>query len=543
LAGPGRAWRAQTLHVRADAPRQQAGGLGVLEGNPVLLLFVVVAAGAAFGRVKFRGFSLGPAAALFCGLATSALDPKLQLPEVVQTFGLVVFAYTTGVASGPSFVGGLRRRGLSAAAAVVVTVGVAAIAAAVVAPLVGVHRAGVGGLFAGAVTNTPALATVVGKPGTNPVVAYSLAYPAGVLGMLLAAHLVLRAKHGTAASDAEPLVSWTVEVTRPGLPPLGELQSEHRLAFGRAATATDLAVATPETRLRPGDRVTVVGTRNRVKQFTEVAGHRSAAHLALDRGTLDFRRIVLSSRKLAGRTLGELELTARFGAIPTRVRRGDVDLVARDDLVVEVGDRIRVVAPLERMSDVATYLGDSERGLGEIDAVSLALGIVAGLLVGLVKLPLPGGSSFSLGSAGGPLVAGLVLGAIGRVGPVSFRLYHQESTTLRQIGTLLFLAAVGTRSGSAFAHAVSSWHGVGIVAAGVVVTTVTVVVASCAARRVLGLDPVTASGMLAGMQTQPAVLAFASERTANDDRVNVGYALVYPVAMLVKLLLAQLLAS
>jgi putative transport protein len=135
------------------------------------------------------------------------------------------------------------------------------------------------------------------------------------------------------------------------------------------------------------------------------------------------------------------------------------------------------------------------------------------------------------------------LGALGRVGPVNFRLHHQEATTLRQIGTLLFLAAVGTRSGSAFASAVTSWHGVEIVLAGVLVTAVAVVAATSAARRVLRLDPVTAAGVLAGMQTQPAVLAFASGRTGHDDRVNVGYALVYPVAMLVKLVLAQLIAG
>jgi putative transport protein len=515
----------------------------VLARDPVLLLFVVVAAGAALGRVRVWGFSLGPAAALFCGLAVSAVDPRLRLPEVVQTFGLVVFAYTTGVASGPAFVAGLRRRGVPAAIAVVLTLVAAASVAAVLAPLVHVRGAGAGGLLAGAVTNTPALASVVGRPGTNPVVAYSLAYPAGVLGMLLAAHVVLRPGRHSPACEAAPLVSWTVEVTESGLPRIGALRDEHPLAFGRTAAGPELSVATPDTVLRPGDRVTVVGNRHDVEHFTDEVGRRAEAHLALDRGRLDFRRIVLSSRRLAGRPLGELDLPQRFGAIPTRVRRGDVDLVARDDLVVEVGDRIRVVAPGDRMRQVARYLGDSERGLAEIDAVSLALGIVAGLVVGLVTVPLPGRAEFSLGAAGGPLVAGLVLGALGRVGPVNFRMHHQESTTLRQIGTLLFLAAVGTRSGSAFASAVTSWRGVEIVAAGVAVTTVTVVVATYAARRVLRLDPATAAGMLAGVQTQPAVLAFASERTGHDDRVNVGYALVYPVAMLVKLLFAQLIAG
>lgn len=514
----------------------------MLARNPVLLLFVVVGAGAALGRIRVRGFSLGPAAALFCGLAVSAFDPRLQLPEIVQTFGLVVFAYTTGVASGPAFVGGLRRRGVPAAIAVVLTVCAAALAAAALASFVHVHGAGTGGLFAGAVTNTPALASVVGRPGTNPVVAYSLAYPAGVLGMLLAAHVMLR-RGRDAADDRARLVSWTVEVTEPGLPRIAQLRDERPLAFGRATTGPDLTVATPDTVLQPGDRVTVVGNRRDVEQFADEVGRRAEAHLALDRGRLDFRRIVLSSRQLAGRALGELGLPERFGAIPTRVRRGDVDLVARDDLVVEAGDRIRVVAPGDRMREVARYLGDSERGLAEIDAVSLALGIVAGLLVGLVQLPLPGGARFSLGSAGGPLVAGLVLGALGRMGPMNFRLHHQEATTLRQIGTLLFLAAVGTRSGSAFASAVTSWHGVEIVLAGVVVTAVAVVVATSTARRVLRVDPVTAAGVLAGMQTQPAVLAFASERTGHDDRVNLGYALVYPVAMLVKLVLAQLIAG
>src|SRR5205085_1330852 len=164
--------------------------------------------------------------------------------------------------------------------------------------------------------------------------------------------------------------------------------------------------------------------------------------IELERRVFDIRRILVSSRAVAGRPLDELELPQRFGAEVTRVRRGDVDLVATPDTIVELGDRVRVLAPRERLREVSAYFGDSLRRIGEIDVLTLSLGLAGGLALGLVPVPLPGGGSFELGFAGGPLLVALALGAIGRTGPLVWQLPYTANLTLRQLGTILFLAGV-----------------------------------------------------------------------------------------------------
>ena len=225
----------------------------------------------------------------------------------------------------------------------------------------------------------------------------------------------------------------------------------------------------------------------------------------------------------------------------TRVRRGDVDMVAAPGLVLELGDRVRVVAPPERMTEIAGFFGDSYRELRELDVLSFSVGVALGLLVGAIAIPLPGGGSFALGFAGGPLIVGLVLGAIGRTGPIVWQLPHSANLTLRQLGTVLFLAGIGVNAGDAFGDTILSRDALGVIAAAVVVAATASLVTVLIGALVLHLPVRTLTGIVSGMQTQPAVLAYASEQTEDDTEVNVAYATVVPLAMILKIVLAPLL--
>jgi len=530
----------------------------VLIDNPVLLLFLVIGVGGALGSVRVRGVALGPAAALFVGLAVSAYDERLaNTPAIVSQIGLALFIYTVGLASGPSFLAELRRGGAK------VLVGVAALLALYTAGIAGVgalfgfdagERAG---LFAGSLTNTPALSAALETLGdrvadgsvTDPVVGYSLAYPFGVITMLLAAHWSLRRAHrssrvadATPAPAARTTTSATVLVHRDDMPALGDLRHWHdsRLAFSRYEHEGRVELATTDVLLVPGDLCVVIGAPDKVEEFITWAGERSTRHLALDRTAFDFRRISVSNRALAGRHLRELDLEGRFGATVTRVRRGDADIVADHDFVLRLGDRLRVVGPSSRLPAVATLLGDSDRSLGEVDAMGFAIGMSIGLLIGLISVPLPGGGSVELGVGGGPLIAGLVLGTLSRTGRITWQVPHAANLTLRQLGILIFLGSVGIRSGATFANAAGTSVGLQLAAAAALATAV-LAVASLVLMRVLGSDPVSAAGQIAGIETQPAVHAYAAETTKGDERVDAGYALVLPLAMILKLILVQLL--
>jgi putative transport protein len=190
---------------------------------------------------------------------------------------------------------------------------------------------------------------------------------------------------------------------------------------------------------------------------------------------------------------------------------------------------------------VARLFGDSERRVAEVDAFGFALGIGAGLLLGAVTVPLPFGVDVELGVAAGPLVAGLVLGVVSRTGPITWQIPHGANLVLRQLGILMFLACAGLASGTAFADAIATRRGLNLAIAGVVLAGVFAALIPLAAQLVLRRDVVEAAGILAGVETQPASLAYASERTAGDERVIQAYALVFPVAMIAKVVVVQFL--
>jgi putative transport protein len=524
--------------------------------QPLLLLMVILAIGGAIGAIKIGSFSLGPAAVLFTALAFSAFDERLKLPVILGTFGLAVFAYVIGVGAGPSFFAAMKTGG-RALGVVIGGLLVGALVTVLAAHAMGLEGPILSGIYAGALTNTPALAAATEAWESDlPTVGYSVTYLFGVLGMLLAAGIALRMRAPQTAlapvvEDALPpkLDGTTVRVETPGLPDFGTLadQYEHRIVFSRIMRGDTpghpgvVDLATDDAIPMPGDIITVIGQEEAVERFTEQVGHPSSVALTLDRSLVDYRRVAVSNSKIAGQRLGDLHLRRKFGAVATRVRRGDVDLLATDDLVLQIGDRVRVVAPRPRMDDVAAFLGDSEKGASAYSITSLAIGLALGVLLGLLQFPLPGGGHFALGLAGGPLVVGLVVGRLQRTGPVLWTIPHAVAATLTALGMSLFLAYAGSNSGAALATALGGPTGPRLFAVGVIVTTITAATILIGGRLLAGIYGPRMGGILAGSQTQPAVLAYSNEQTHDDARVNLGYALVYPAAMIVKVIVAPLI--
>jgi putative transport protein len=327
------------------------------------------------------------------------------------------------------------------------------------------------------------------------------------------------------------------------LEPFGRIQQRFagRAVFSRVEHRGVQVVPSADYVATEGDLVSVTAPRSTMAAIEALLGPSEQRRLTDDRSHLDMRRIVVSDRAVVGRRLGELDLHGRFGAVATRVRRGDIDLLAHDDIVLLPGDRLRIVTPRQRMAEITAFLGDSERRVAEIDAFGFMAGIAAGLALGLVRVPVFGLGHLALGAAGGPLIVGLVLGRIERSGPLVWQPPYGANLALRQFGTILFLATVGSRSGGALVDAVSSPRGARLVLAALLVVGVTATVIVVIGRRLLGLGGARLAGTLAGLETQPAVLAFADEQTS-DERVGTAYAIVFPAAILLKIVLAQVLA-
>jgi len=253
------------------------------------------------------------------------------------------------------------------------------------------------------------------------------------------------------------------------------------------------------------------------------------------------RRILVSDHEVAGRKLVDLDLERRFNAQVTRVRRADLDLVPSPAFRLRLGDRLRVVAPRTRLSEAARFFGDSEKELADIDFLALAFGVTVGLLLGLVPLSLFG-TTITLGAAGGPLMVALLCGHVGRLGPFDFLVPYEVNQSLQKLGLLFFLAGVGLSAGGALTQVVGT-EALRIVVLGALVTLFASLCALFLSTTWGKAGAITSLGVTSGMQTQPATLAAAYELSEQSEKIYVAYSLVYPVAMIGKIVIAQLLAA
>lgn len=531
---------------------------------PTLTLFVVIGLGYVLGHINFFGFRLGVAGVLFTGLAVGALSPTITLPEVVSSLGLIIFVYTVGIHSGPAFFASFRKQGsrdsLLAAGVLLFGAGLT-LGLATLLRLPGPRAAG---LFTGALTNTPALAAVreqvrergrqQGLPAEQvqaladqPVVAYSLAYPLGVIAVLFCFELTRRLWRPPmrGVEEAREILTRDFVVKNPGVvgSAIGEILHLHKEAgfvISRIHHQGRTEIPKSETRLAKGDILVVVGDEEALGRAQIIFGAPSKAHLEADRAELDYRRVFVSSEEVVGRRIAELDLPNRLAATITRLRRGDVDVVPTDHTRLEYGDRVRVLTQRENFPAIAHFFGDSIRGTAETDFGSVAIGMVLGALLGMMDLPLPGGGTFRLGLAGGPLLVALLLGKLERTGRICWVMPISSNLTLRQIGLLLFLAGVGTNAGYAFSRTLRA-SGLALLLGGAAITFAVTLATLLVGYKLLKIPFDTLSGLVSGVQTQPACLAFAAHM-ARNDAPNLAYAGVYPVATIGKIILAQLLA-
>ncbi len=535
----------------------------VAQSEP-LLLFLVIGTGFLLGQVRIRGFKLGVAGVLFAGLFFGGWRPggaePFAIAHQVMQVGLILFVYTVGLTSGAGFFASLRSHGLKFNIALVIALSIGATATLGVGMWMALEPGQIAGVFCGGLTNTPALAAVtelITNTGIgdvrDPAVGYSMTYPFGIIGGMLAFQIFTwgyRKAGEKERKDAEfqanlktNLSSADFEITNKALigHAIGELRIQERagVIISRHQHGGNVSVATKYTVLQEGDVVSVAGSETDIQNAEEFFGTRSEKHLDETPAPISLRRILVSRKDLAGKTIQQLEIDRKFNAQITRLRRADVDIIPDYNTVIHVGDRVRVVMPSDKSSEVAKFFGDSERSISELDYTALTLGISLGVLIGMIPIPIPGGTFVSLGFAGGPLVAGLILGKLGRTGPLVWSLPSESNNALQHIGLLFFLAAVGVMAGGKFFAALSG-NGWQLFVLGLITTSVTTGLTLLLLRHYGKASVVEAIGATSGMQTQPATLARAYEMS-KSDQTYVAYATTYPIAMVGKILIAQLL--
>ena len=539
-------------------------------GTTLFLLTCVAALGLALGSWRIKGIGLGSTGALFAGLAlgcfTAPIDPIVL--HFVREFGLMLFVFTMGMQLGPGFIASLRADGLSLNLLAVGIVTGGALLTCMLGGIFDLDPGSIPGLFSGATTNTPSLGAIQQamasiesidlEQRTMPAVSYSAVYPVGILGIILSIMTLKRLwKINPAAearrladerrSRAAPLERLNVKVENINLDGLklknlpGTAELHVNISRIMRSGANEAVNATEEETIRCGDVVLAVGTPEQLDQFRLIVGSVSDQDLMKAAGPLTFRRIVVTRKTLLGRPLRELGLDHRFGVTITRIVRAGVEMPATGRHRLQYGDFLHIVGAPANLNDAEKELGNSLKDLNTTHFLPVFLGLALGALLGMKPLPIPGLSSpLKLGLAGGPLIMAMLLSRIGRLGPLVWHMPLSTNLAFRELGIILFLAAVGIGSGPKFFAAVFSPTGLLWAGCALCIAMVPLLIAGWFARRFLKLNFLAISGLLSGSMTDPPALAFVGNM-AESEEPALAYATVYPTTMLSRIVAAQLI--
>ena len=536
----------------------------------IFILAATIALGTLLGKIKIGGISLGVTWILFVGIALGhfgmGIDPKVL--GFVKEFGLILFIYSVGLQVGPGFFASLKQNGirLNVMALCVLLLGIGVTLA--IAAISGTSLITMTGILSGAVTNTPSLGsaqqTFLETTGANdPSIAlgYAVAYPLGVIGLILALVLMrklfrvdpvkenarLQAEHIIETHDPDRV---TVVITNPQLDgkkvyDIARLLNRQFVISRMLRPGSDPVLADAQTEIRLGDKVFFVSDPRDTEAVTTFLGERIEMDQAVwDRisGATELvsRRILVTKGKINGKQLGSLQLRNHFKVNVTRVNRAGVDLIASPSLSLQVGDRLTVVGTEASINAVAGLLGNSSKRLREPNLIPMFIGILLGVALGMIPfhihgIPLP----VKLGLAGGPLIVAILLSRFGARFHLVTYTTMSASLMLREIGISLFLAAVGLAAGPEF---VSTLQGGGLVwvGYGFLITVIPILLVGLLGRWVFKFNYFELMGTLSGSMTDPIALSFVSSNSPNDIPA-VSYSTVYPLTMFLRVVSAQIL--
>lgn len=535
----------------------------LLRENTLLLLFLVSAIGYALGNLSIRNMTFGVSAVLFTGLAFGGIDPNLKIPEIIIFLGLSMFVYTIGLTSGPGFFSAFKNQGkvqflfvlLAGITTMGITVGIHF--------LFGLEKITSASVYAGAQTNTPALAALLDVISVNnkndilevlqkkAVVGYSLSYPMGVLAAIFAIatslkilKIDLKKEEKNLKKDypvKQILANKFIEINNPNVigKEIRDIKSTtpFRVVFGRVLRNGKSSLTNYDTIFEKGDKVYIVADDEDMNQILNLFGPEIEPDSDILGDEYQTRRIFVSNPDIAGQKLATININQKFSAMITRITRGDIELLASPSTTLELGDRVRILGRKKDIPAIKDVFGDSYEALSHINLLSFGLGLALGLILGMISISLPGGLSFNLGYAGGPLLVALVLGNLRRTGPIVWTLPYSANLTLQQIGLTLLLAGIGINSGHAFFETVATYEGIKIFAAGTLLTYLSATIILILGYKLLKIPFSLLMGMAA---TQPAVLDFATRNTNNKLPI-LGYTTMMPILLILKLLIVQLL--
>lgn len=530
------------------------------------LLSLIVSIGVFMGKVRIKGISLGVAFVFFMGIVAGSfhLEADPGMTSFAETFGLSIFVYALGLHVGPNFVGLMRDEGIALNLWGLAIILLGTVMALVLCLVTGITIPDMVGILCGATTNTPALGAAqqalisAHVSSSGAALGCAVTYPLGVVGVIFAMILLRKTlvkpedliPHSH--SDEDNTYIGQFVVVNPAIVGLTIAEiaqtSQRHFIISRIWRNGKVIVPMAQTVMMENDNILVVTTRDEVPVMDILFGKHVEKDWNRDKidwnaidSTVESRVIVMTRTKLNSKTLGSLHMRETYGVNVSRIMRGDIKLLATDSLHLQYGDRLTVVGTPEDIDHAEAFLGNAMGRLNEPNLGAIFFGLLMGLALGMIPISLPGMSSpVKLGIAGGPIIMGIIVGALGSRLRIITYTTRSASLMLRKLGLSLYLACLGLSAGKDFLSTVVRPEGLMWVGIGLVLTMLPLLIIGAVALKTKKFDFGTICGLLCGAMANPMALSYANE-TIKGDRAAVAYTSVYPLGMFIRVVIAQII--
>lgn len=532
----------------------------------VVVLSIICAIGLSLGKIKVWGVSLGVTFVFFIGILAGHFGLSLNhdMLSYAENFGLILFVYALGLQVGPGFFSSFRKGGITLNMLALGVILLGTLSTVVASMVTGISLPEMVGVMCGAVTNTPALGAAqqtlkqLGIPDNALALGCAVAYPLGVVGVILALALVRNVLYRKnenllPAEEQDGAFITEFKIVNPAL--FGKNIKDINVLHGHDFIISrlwmgngDVSIPTSETVLNENDRILVVTKEKDVEALTVLFGEHETTDWNkrdIDWNKIDSnlvsQRIMVTKPEINGRKLGSLNLRKKYGVNTTRVYRSGLQILARPQLRLQYGDRITVVGEAESVAKVREMMGNAVKSLSEPNLVSVFVGLTIGLLLGSIPILVPGVSTpVKLGLAGGPIIVGILMGTFGPRFHMVTYVTRSANLMMRALGLSLYLACLGIDAGAEFFETVVRPEGMLWVLIGFLLTVIPVLIVGFVASKIMKMDFASISGMLCGSMANPMALNYANDNLKNDA-ASVAYTTVYPMSMFARVIIVQIL--
>lgn len=526
--------------------------LYTLVHQPYFVFFAITAVGLLLGKISYKGFSLDVSAVIIVAMLFGHFG--FHIPNEFQSVGLVLFIFTIGIQSGPGFFEVFLKYSRQLITLSVVLIALAVGVTLVCSYLFELPSDMMVGVFNGALTSTPGLAAAIDATRSPlATIGFGVAYPAGVICVILFVSIfpkILKIdlkKEEKKYIDQQhvehpELYSRTIKITNENISgkSLRELAIPNTVGVvvSRIKKGNDTFTPNAQTVLNSGDTIHVVGSGEAVEKAEKLFGYATEEELRFDERYV-VSWFLVTDKKIVNKSLVNLQLNRHLSTI-TRIRRSGIDLTPTPYTKLRFGDRLLISHPKNEGEVLVKLFGNEEKRLSETNFLPIALGILAGVIIGSIKIPLFGSFDFSLGLTGGVLITAMVLSAIGKTGPILWSISSVGNQLIRRFGLLLFMASVGTEAGKEMASVIQT-QGFTLIGVGIIITIVPMLIAALIAHYGFKLNMLSLLGALTGAMTSTPGLGAVDSKT-ESDAPSIAYAAVYPAALILTILASQLLA-